>query len=48
MFTPEYQRLEKIDYSDEGMKLLYELMGEDVTPRKDFIMNNIDFGEIRE
>lgn len=48
MFTPEYQRLEKIDYSDDGMKLLHELMGEDVAPRKDFIMNNIDFGEIRE
>lgn len=48
MFSPEYQRLDKIEYSEEGMKLLYELMGEDVGYRKEFIMNNIDFGEIRE
>jgi hypothetical protein len=27
---------------------LYALMGEDVSPRRDFIMTNVDFSEIRE
>lgn len=48
MFTPEFQRLEKLEYSEDAMSLLYQLMGEAVEPRKDFIMNNIDFSEVRE
>ena len=48
MFTPEYQRLEVLEYSPEAFDLLYELMGIDVDPRKDFIMSNIDFSQIRE
>ena len=48
MFTPEYQRLEVLEYTPEAFDLLYQLMGEDVGPRKEFIMNNIDFSEIRE
>ena len=48
MFTPEYQRLEVLEYTPEAFNLLYQLMGEDVGPRKEFIMNNIDFSEIRE
>lgn len=48
MFTPEFQRLERMEYSEDAMSLLYQLMGEAVEPRKDFIMNNIDFSEIRE
>ena len=48
MFTPEYQRLEVLEYTPEAFDLLYQLMGEDVDPRKEFIMNNIDFSEIRE
>jgi DNA gyrase/topoisomerase IV subunit B len=28
--------------------LLYDLMGEDVEPRREFIMSNVDFSEIRE
>jgi DNA gyrase/topoisomerase IV subunit B len=28
--------------------LLYELMGEAVEPRREFIMNNVDFSEIAE
>ena len=48
MFNPEYQRLDVMEYSEEAMDLLYSLMGEDVAPRRDFIMSNVDFSEIRE
>lgn len=48
MFNPEYQRLDVMEYSEEAMNLLYALMGEDVVPRRDFIMQNVDFSEIRE
>lgn len=48
MFNPEYQRLDIMEYSEEAMDLLYSLMGEDVAPRRDFIMSNVDFSEIRE
>ena len=48
MFEPEYQRMEVLEYSEEAMEILYSLMGEDVEPRRDFVMTNIDFSEIRE
>ena len=48
MFTPEYQRLDVLEYTNDAMDLLYALMGEDVEPRREFIMNNVDFTEIRE
>lgn len=48
MFTPEYQRMDIMEYTDEAMNLLYDLMSEDVEPRRDFIMNKIDFSKIRE
>ena len=48
MFSPEFQRLEVMEYSPQAIDLLYDLMGEDVEPRKEFIMNNIDFSTIRE
>ena len=48
MFTPEYQRLEVMEYSPEAFDLLYELMGEDVEPRRNFIMDKIDFSKVRE
>ena len=48
MFNPEYQRLDIMEYSEEAMSLLYSLMGEDVAPRRDFIMSNVDFSEIKE
>ena len=48
MFTPEFQRLERMEYSEDAMSLLYQLMGEAVEPRKEFIMTNIDFSEVRE
>lgn len=44
----EYQRMDVMEYSNEAMNLLYDLMGEDVEPRRDFIMQNVDFSEIKE
>jgi DNA gyrase/topoisomerase IV subunit B len=37
-----------MEYSEEAMGLLYSLMGEDVAPRRDFIVTNVDFSEIKE
>lgn len=48
MFTEEYQRLDVLKYDGEAINLLCDLMGDDVKPRKEFIMKNIDFSEIRE
>ena len=48
MFTSEFQRMEVLEYSDEAMKILYALMGEDVEPRREFVMTRIDFSEIKE
>ena len=44
----EHQRMDVMEYTESAMQLLYELMGEDVAPRRDFIMSNVDFAEIRE
>ena len=48
MFSPEYQRIDVMEYDEEAMNLLYDLMGEEVELRRDFIMNNVDFSEIAE
>ena len=48
MFSEEYQRMDAMEYDENAMGLLYELMGEEVAPRKEFIMSKIDFSEIRE
>lgn len=48
MFDPEYQRMDVMEYEESAMNLLYSLMGEDVAPRREFIMENVDFTEIRE
>lgn len=48
MFTEEFQRLETLEYDANAIELLYDLMSEDVEPRKDFIMKNVDFSEVRE
>lgn len=48
MFDQTYQRLDVMEYSEDAMNLLYDLMGEDVEPRREFIMQNVDFSEIRE
>lgn len=44
----EYQRMDVMEYNEEAMSLLYALMGSEVEPRRDFIMQNVDFSEIRE
>ena len=48
MFSKEFQRLDVLDWSEQGIDLLYELMGEDVEPRREFIMNKVDFSKVRE
>lgn len=48
MFNIDNQRLDVLDYDRKAVDLLYELMGENVEPRKEFIMNKIDFSTIRE
>ena len=48
MFDPEYQRMDIMEYDEAAIDLLYDLMGDDVAPRRDFIMKNVDFSEIRE
>lgn len=44
----ENQHMDVLLPDEKSVKLLYELMGSDVTPRKDYIFNHIDFSEIRE
>ena len=48
MFDSEYQRMDVLEYTEEAINLLYDLMGEDVEPRRNFIMENVDFSEIKE
>ena len=48
MFSPEYQRLDVMEWDDEAIDLLYDLMGEDVECRRKFIMEKVDFTKIRE
>ena len=48
MFTKEYQKIDVMEYTPEAIDLLLNLMGSDVEPRREFIMNKIDFSEIRE
>lgn len=45
MFNDEWQHLEPITYSEEGIETLLSLMSEEVEPRKDFVYNNIDFSK---
>lgn len=48
MFTEEFQRLDVLSFDEESVKLLNELMSENVQPRRDFVFNKIDFSEVRE
>lgn len=48
MFTPEFQRMDVIEWNEDAINLLYDLMSEDVEPRRDFIFKNVDFSEIKE
>lgn len=43
LFNEKWQHLEQITATDEGIQVLTSLMGEDVTPRKEFVQK-IDFG----
>ena len=48
MFTPEYQRMDVMEWNEDAVTLLYDLMSEDVEPRRDFIFKNVDFSKISE
>lgn len=48
MFTSEFQRMDVMEWDEDAMTLLYDLMGEDVEPRKDFIMKKVDFSKVTE
>ena len=48
MFTNEFQRMDVMEWNESAMDLLYDLMGEEVEPRRNFIMNKVDFSEVRE
>ena len=48
MFSSEYQRMDVMDWDEKAVDLLYNLMGEDVEPRRNFIMKKIDFSKVRE
>ena len=48
MFDSEYQRIDVMEWNDEAIDLLYDLMGEDVECRRKFIMEKVDFTKIRE
>lgn len=37
--------MDEICYSSEGTRQLCALMGEDITPRKEFVMNRIDYSQ---
>ena len=45
MFSNEWQRLEPINFNEEGVKLLIDLMGDNVEYRKEFVYNYIDFNK---
>lgn len=48
MFTPEYQRMDVMEWDEDAINLLYDLMGEDIEPRREFIMSHVDFAEVTE
>lgn len=44
----ENQRMDILEATPEAIILLEKLMGKDVSPRSDFIFQNVDFSQIRE
>ena len=48
MFSTDYQRIDVMEWNDRAIDLLYDLMSEDVEPRRDFIMKKVDFSKVRE
>ena len=47
MFSNQ-RRLDVLEPDEESFKILTDLMGADVAPKKDFIFSNVDFSEIKE
>lgn len=45
MFNSENQHLDILEYDENVDKLLTDLMGDNVLPRKEFIFQNIDFSK---
>lgn len=48
MFNPANQRLDILEPTQEGLDLLEELMGPDVSNRRNFIFDHVDFSTIHE
>ena len=48
MFTAEHQRIDTLIPDETTLPLLLALMGEDSTPKREFIFENLDFSIIRE
>lgn len=48
MFSPEHQRIDVMEWDGKAVDLLYQLMGENVEPRRNFIMDKVDFSKVRE
>lgn len=44
----ENQKMDVMEWNEDAIDLLYDLMGEDVEPRRRFIMKNVDFSKVRE
>ena len=48
MFSSAFQRLDVLSYTEEGIELLNELMGDNPELRRNYISKNIDFSTIKE
>ena len=48
MFNEQNQRLDVMEWNESAIDLLYNLMGVNAELRKNFIMKNIDFSQVRE
>lgn len=48
MFTEEFQRMDVLKFDKESIARLEQLMGEDVTPRAEFLFNKVDFSTLHE
>lgn len=48
MFTSDFQRMDILQYSPDAIRLLEELMGPSVDPRRKYIFDNVDFSEVVE
>ena len=40
--------MEIMEWNNNAIDLLYDLMGMDVEPRRNFIMKKVDFSKVRE